>query len=386
MLNILVDKVVSSFVANFKSPPDVVVQAPGRVNLIGEHTDYIDGFVLPCAINFNTVIAAKRRQDNTVNVIALDYDNQQDSFDCSQSIQPSEHQWANYVRGVVQQLVFSEATIQGLDIVVTGNVPQGAGLSSSASFEVAIAKTFDALFNLNQSPQQLALLSQRAENEFVGCNCGIMDQLISAEGEDGHALLIDCRSLATEAVPLPQGYAVMIVNSNKQRGLVDSEYNMRREQCEQAAAFFGVPALRDVSLTQFSEQAHELSPVIRKRAQHVISENARTLAAMEAMRNNDMFALQQYMAESHASMRDDFEITVPEIDYLVSLIKNQVGTEGGVRMTGGGFGGCVVALVPEAMVGQVTQAIDEGYRQHTGLTADVFICSPEQGASVLVNV
>lgn len=386
MLNQLVDQVISSFVANFESQPDAVVQAPGRVNLIGEHTDYNDGFVLPCAINFNTVIAAKRRQDNTVNVIALDYDHQRDSFDCSQPIQPSKYQWANYVRGVVQQLVLSEATIQGLDIVVTGNVPQGAGLSSSASFEVAIAKTFDTLFDLNQSPQQLALLSQRAENEFVGCNCGIMDQLISAEGEHGHALLIDCRSLATEAIPLPRGYAVMIVNSNKQRGLVDSEYNTRREQCEQAAAFFGVPALRDVSLAQFLQKADQLPPVIRKRALHVISENARTLAAMEAMKNNDMFALQQYMAESHTSMQQDFEITVPEIDYLVTLIKAQIGTKGGVRMTGGGFGGCVVALVPEAMAPLVTQAIDDAYTAHTGLTADVFVCSPEQGASLVVNV
>ena len=371
----------SVFQQVFGYMPSLDIQAPGRVNLIGEHTDYNDGFVLPCAIDYQTVISASPRQGSMVRVVAADYQNQQDEFDLSGPIEPHpEYLWANYVRGVVKYLQERGFTLGGADLVITGNVPQGAGLSSSASLEVAVGQTFKALNHLDISQADIALNGQQAENQFVGCNCGIMDQFISALGQAGHALLIDCRSLETRAVAMPAGVDVLIVNSNVRRGLVDSEYNTRRQQCEAAAAHFGVKALRDLTLAQFEERAHELDPVVAQRARHVITENARTLEAADVLARGDLTRMAVLMAESHASMRDDFAITVPPIDTLVNLIKEQLGTQGGVRMTGGGFGGCIVALVPSAMTASVCAVIEERYPQATGLQPTIYICQPSAGA------
>ncbi|MGF1707829.1 galactokinase [Enterovibrio baiacu] len=380
--------VQSTFEHHFGVAPTHLFSAPGRVNLIGEHTDYNDGFVLPCAINYQTVVAGRARNDGIVRVIAADYDNEEDTFSLNDVItHKDDAQWANYVRGVAVHLIKHGLTLTGADLVITGNVPQGAGLSSSASLEVAVGL---ALSHLSQdaasaiSLQDIALVGQAAENYFVGCNCGIMDQLISALGEPGHALLIDCRSLETKPVSLNSDMAVMIINSNKQRGLVDSEYNSRREQCEAAADFFGVKALRDVSVETFEAQKHELNTVIAKRAKHVVTENARTLAAADAFARSDWKSLSTLMAESHQSMRDDFEITVPEIDLIVDIVSKVIGDEGGVRMTGGGFGGCVVALVPVAQIQSVTDAIVKQYDLTSGLVADIYVCSAENGAEVIV--
>ncbi|ARD22595.1 galactokinase [Shewanella japonica] len=379
----LIKNVKHAFEAQFGYASSHVVTAPGRVNLIGEHTDYNDGFVLPCAINYNAAVAASRRDDNVVRVISLDYGLAVDEFSVSEEITHAEHDWANYIRGVVKHLLLRGYHFNGADIVISGNVPQGAGLSSSAALEVVIGQTFKTLYHLAISQQEIALNGQEAENKFVGCNCGIMDQLISAQAKKGHALLIDCRSLKTQPVKLPDGFSVLIVNSNKKRGLVDSEYNTRRQQCEDAAAYFNVQALRDVDIARFNDQQSELSSVIAKRARHIITENQRTIDAAEAMRNNDIKTLQRLMAESHASMRDDFEITVSEIDILVEIIKAEIGESGGVRMTGGGFGGCVVSLVPDEMVEQVIKAVNAQYEQQTGLTPSIFICSAEEGATAV---
>lgn len=380
----VISKAQNAFEQCFGASPDMLIQAPGRVNLIGEHTDYNDGFVLPCAIDFGTVAAASRRDDQKVCVVAADYDNDRDEFELSQPIEYRDNKlWANYIRGVIKYLAERGFTFGGMNIAVSGDVPQGAGLSSSASLEVVIGQTVKALYDLPVSRETIALNGQQAENQFVGCNCGIMDQLISACGEAGHALLIDCRSLETRAVAMPENSVVMIVNSNKKRGLVDSEYNTRRRQCEAAAAFFGVPALRDVTAEQFAAHAHELDAVTAKRARHVISENIRTLAAAEALKDGDLPRLSQLMAESHHSMRDDFEITVPEIDALVAIIGDVIGLEGGVRMTGGGFGGCVVALVKPEHVTPVTEAINAHYTAITGLTADIYVCRASDGAGVI---
>jgi galactokinase len=360
-----------------------VFQAPGRVNLIGEHTDYNDGFVLPCAIDYCTVIVANARKDNKVKVLSVDYDNQIDEFDLHTDITKSDKPWANYVRGVVQQLQVKGYKLSGLEMAISGNVPQGAGLSSSASLEVAVAQAFTTICNLPINQQEIALIGQAAENTFVGCQCGIMDQLISAKAIKHHALLIDCRTLDTNPVPLPANMTLLIVNSNKARGLVESEYNTRREQCEAAAKFFNVTALRDVSLSQFEAQQSLLDPVIAKRAKHVISENARTLEAVQAMKNSDIDSLQALMEQSHISMKNDFEITLPEIDTLVDIIKSSVGRSGGARMTGGGFGGCVVSLLPTDSVETVIQAIEEQYPAQTGLRASIYLCSAESGASEL---
>ena len=307
------------FAEQFGYPASHVIQAPGRVNLIGEHTDYNDGFVLPCAIDYQTVVSCAPRSDRIVRVIAADYDNQRDEF--------------------------------SLDAPIVSTV-------------------FQQLYHLPLDGAQIALNGQEAENQFVGCNCGIMDQLISALGKKDHALLIDCRTLGTKAVSMPKGVAVVIINSNFKRTLVGSEYNTRREQCETGARFFQQPALRD----------DELDPIVAKRVRHVLTENARTVEAASALANGDLQRMGQLMAESHASMRDDFEITVPQIDTLVEIVKAVIGDQGGVRMTGGGFGGCIVALIPEALVEKVQQAVAAQYEAKTGIKETFYVCKPSQGA------
>lgn len=382
-MNDLKQQTQTTFQQQFGYSPELTIQAPGRVNLIGEHTDYNDGFVLPCAIDYLTVISCAKRSDRQIRVIAADYHNQQDIFSLDQKIElHPEYMWANYVRGVILFLQQREPEFGGADLVISGNVPQGAGLSSSASLEVAVGKTIQALYQLDIDHVALALNGQQAENQFVGCNCGIMDQLISALGRKDHALLIDCRSLETKAVSVPKDMAVIIVNSNVKRGLVDSEYNTRRRQCETAAAFFGVPALRDVTLEQLERAKQQLDPMVFKRARHVITENTRTLAAADALAAGDLPLLGRLMAESHASMRDDFEITVPAIDTLVYIIKQVIGERGGVRMTGGGFGGCVVALAPQSLVDEIRQAVSRHYQEQTGMTESFYLCKASGGTGI----
>ncbi|MGY3688110.1 galactokinase [Vibrio coralliilyticus] len=380
----LTQAVKASFKQVLNYQPSHIIQAPGRVNLIGEHTDYNDGFVLPCAINYQTVVAAAKRDDSRVRVIAVDYDNQVDEFDLTEEITfQQDKMWANYIRGVVKFLLQRGYDIQGADLAVSGNVPQGAGLSSSAALEVVIGQAFKVLYNLEMTQAEVALNGQQAENEFVGCNCGIMDQMISAEAMENHAMLLDCRSLETQPVSMPEDVAVMIINSNKQRGLVGSEYNTRREQCENAAQRFGVKALRDVTIEQFNEQSDMLDDVVAKRARHVITENDRTLEAADALRANDLKRMGELMAQSHASMRDDFEITVFEVDTLVEIVKSVIGEQGGVRMTGGGFGGCIVALVPPALVDEVTEAVENQYHAATGLKESIYVCQAKSGAGLV---
>ncbi|WAH53578.1 galactokinase [Pseudescherichia vulneris] len=377
----LKEKTQSLFAEKFGYPATHTFQAPGRVNLIGEHTDYNDGFVLPCAIDYQTVIIAAPRTDRTVRVIAADYDNQTDEFSLDAPILAHDsQQWSNYVRGVVKHLLNRDKSFGGADLVISGNVPQGAGLSSSASLEVAVGTVFQQLYHLPLDGAQIALNGQEAENQFVGCNCGIMDQLISALGKKDHALLLDCRTLGTRAVSMPQGVAVIIINSNFKRTLVGSEYNTRREQCETGARFFQQPALRDVSLEQFNAVANELDPLVAKRVRHVLTENQRTLEAADALEKGDLQRMGELMAASHASMRDDFEITVPQIDTLVEIVKETIGDKGGVRMTGGGFGGCIVALVPEALVSQVQEAVAAQYEAKTGIKETFYVCKASEGA------
>lgn len=377
----LKEKTQSLFAEIFGYPATHTIQAPGRVNLIGEHTDYNDGFVLPCAIDYQTVISCAARNDRMIRVIAADYDNQTDEFSLDAPIVTHDsQQWANYVRGVVKHLLKRDSSFGGADLVISGNVPQGAGLSSSASLEVAVGTVFQQLYHLPLDGAQIALNGQEAENQFVGCNCGIMDQLISALGKKDHALLIDCRTLGTKAVSMPEGVAIVIINSNFKRTLVGSEYNTRRQQCETGARFFQQPALRDVSLEAFNAVANELDPLVAKRVRHVLTENARTVEAASVLEKGDLVRMGQLMAESHASMRDDFEITVPQIDTLVDIVKTAIGEKGGVRMTGGGFGGCVVALIPETLVPAVQQAVAEQYEAKTGIKETFYVCKPSQGA------
>lgn len=370
----------ATFQQFYGEPPALVAHAPGRVNLIGEHTDYNEGFVFPAAINFGTWVVAAKRSDDVINVTAMDYDNQQNEFALT-DIQYDENQgWANYVRGVVKVLKEAMPEFSGANLLVTGNVPQGAGLSSSASFEIAILKAISALYALPLDGVKAALLGQKAENTFVGCSCGIMDQLISAMGNEGQAMLLDCQSLAIQHSPLPDSHQIVIINSNVKRGLVDSEYNLRREQCEEGAAILGVSSLREANMTMLEEAKSRMSDVVYRRAKHIITENQRTLEASEALKMGDIQTVSTAMAQSHVSMRDDFEITVRPIDYLVEIIDEVLGNTGGVRMTGGGFGGCVVALAPTDKVDAVKQVVADKYFDETGYQADIYVCTATQGA------
>jgi galactokinase len=368
------------FIKNFQCSAQVVCHAPGRVNLIGDHTDYNEGFVLPAAINYGTTIAASNRDDNRVRVYAHDCGLQTSEFYLD-DIRFDEHMmWCNYVKGTLQALLAKFPNIQGANLVVTGNVPQGAGLSSSASFEIAILKVFTQLNKLALNGVEAALMGQQAENEFVGCNCGIMDQLISAMGKKNHAMLLDCKDLSFEDAPIPEDLTLFIVNSNVKRGLVDSESNLRREQCEQVAKHFGVNTLREVTIEQLNSAKANIDLVLFKRARHVISENARALTTLEALKNNDIATISLAMKESHRSLRDDFEVTTKEMDGLVDIIDSVLGINGGVRMTGGGFGGCVVALVPTTMVTKLTEVVNSQYPQQFTLKPSIYLCTATKGA------
>ena len=370
----------SNFEAHYGEAPALIAHAPGRVNIIGEHTDYNEGFVFPAAINFGTWVAATKRADNDIVVTAMDYENQQNQFSLSDINYDEEQGWANYVRGVVKVLKEAMPDFGVANLLVTGNVPQGAGLSSSASFEVAILKALSALYELPLDGVQAALLGQKAENTFVGCSCGIMDQLISAMGNEGMAMLLDCQSLAIEHSPLPDSHQIVIINSNVKRGLVDSEYNLRRQQCEQGASLLGVSSLREATMEMLEGAKAHMPEVVYRRAKHIVTENARTLAASQALKAGDIETVSEAMAQSHISMRDDFEITVRPIDYLVEIIGEVLGKSGGVRMTGGGFGGCVVALVPTDKVEAVKQVVTDKYSDETGYSADIYVCTATQGA------
>jgi galactokinase len=377
-------RVLASFVTAYGAPPRTLVRAPGRVNLIGEHTDYNDGFVLPCALDVETLVAATPRDDARLRVVAADYGDATDEFRLDAPIAPRPGTpWAHYVRGVATMLQQRGGVLRGAELAIGGNVPQGAGLSSSAALEVALLQTLNTLQSLHLDPTEIALLAQRAENEFVGCRCGIMDPLISARGRAGHALLIDCRSLECTPVPLPPELALMIVHSRIARGLVDSAYNERRRQCEAAARHYGVPALRDVDAAQLAAGAAGLDATVLRRARHVITENRRTQEAAAALAAGDLQRLGELMAASHASMRDDFEITVPAIDRLVEIAQQAIGPDGGARMTGGGFGGCVVALMPVERVAAVRAQIEAEYRAPDGTPATIWVCRASDGAGPL---
>ncbi|MBA6337049.1 galactokinase [Colwellia sp. BRX8-7] len=368
------------FEQQFQRSAALVCHAPGRVNIIGDHTDYNDGFVLPAAINYGTSIAASKREDRIVKVYAHDCGPQINVFSLDDITFDQKMMWSNYVKGTLQALMKKHPEIKGANLAVTGNVPQGAGLSSSASFEIAILKAFTQLYQLDLNGVNAALIGQQAENDFVGCNCGIMDQLISAMGQQGHAMLLDCKDLSFEDAPIPDDLTLFIVNSNVKRGLVDSAYNLRRHQCETVAKYFGVSALREVTMEQLTAAEEQIEPELFKRARHVVSENARAVATLKALKANDMATISAEMKASHISLRDDFEVTTKEMDGLVDMIDSVLGEQGGVRMTGGGFGGCVVALVPNDLVTKVTDIINSKYEQEFGLSPSIYHCNASQGA------
>ena len=373
-------QVAGAFRSRFGSEPALVVRSPGRVNLIGEHTDYNEGFVLPMAIDRAVWIALRPRADRDVLAVSLDF-GEEKSFPVDGPVRGSAS-WVEYLKGVAWALREGGQRLVAWEGVVTGQVPIGAGLSSSAALEMAAARAFAALSGGPWDPVAMAQLARRAENEWVGVGCGIMDPLIIGAGIEGHAVLIDCRSLDMRPVPLPRGTAVAVLDTSTRRELTGSAYNERRTQCEEAARRLGIPALRDATPALLERRGNALSEAVRRRARHIVSENVRTLDAAFAMQAGDARRLGRLMNESHVSMRDDFEISTPALDAMVQLAQAASGCHG-ARMTGGGFGGCVVALVDEATAPAFQDLVGRDYRERTGLTPSLYLCRPEAGTSVI---
>jgi galactokinase len=374
-------RVTDAFAARFGEPATHVARAPGRVNLIGEHTDYNDGFVLPVAIDRAVWIAFRPRADDQLVLHSLDVGNAATmALGAIEDVRRGD--WSDYVAGVVWAL--TEAGLpprRGLDGVMSGDVPQGAGLSSSAALELATARTLAGASSLPWDAPRMARIAQRAENGWVGVQSGIMDQMISAVAREGHALLLDCRSLETRHVPVPPNAAIVVLDTATRRELVASAYNERRAQCEAAAAFFGVPKLRDVDVATFEARGGGLDDVTRRRARHVVTENERTLRAAGALERNDLGEFGRLMDASHVSLRDDFEVSRRELDVIVELARSQPGCYG-ARMTGAGFGGCAVALVDAPRAPALAREVAARYAEATGLTPSVYVCTPSGGATL----
>lgn len=373
---------IADFTARHGRPPEFLARAPGRVNLIGEHTDYNDGFVLPLAIERAVYIAFTPHDAPRVDVRALDQ-GESGTIDLAAPARGGPA-WLEYLRGCAVALRDAGHQPAGWSGSLAGDVPPGAGLSSSAALELATLRAFATAGGLPWDAPAMAALGQRAENAWVGVHCGIMDQMISSAGEAGHALLIDCRSLALTPVPLPPAVVVVVMDTGTRRGLMDSAYNARRAQCEAAARHFGVPALRDVTPARFEQEAGALDAVTRRRARHVVTENARTVRAAEALRRGDVATVGRLMDLGHESLRDDFAVSSAALDAIVAIARAQDGCFG-ARMTGAGFGGCAVALVERAAVGRFTAAVREEYRAARGLEAALHPTTPQPGASVLAR-
>jgi galactokinase len=362
-----------------------VFRAPGRVNLIGEHTDYNQGFVLPAAIDFSCWVAVSAREDKKLSIYSENFSEQME-VDLSSSQTWPRKGWAAYPLGVAWALEQAGFRLQSCNLYIAGDVPLGSGLSSSAAIEVATALALLDVSGNVLERTRLALLCQRAENEFVGARCGIMDQYIASYGKAGHSILLDCRSLERRFIPIPPDVALVVCNSMVKHEIAVNEYNIRRAECEEAVrllktALPAIRALRDVSVEQLEAHRKLLSEVIYKRARHVVTEDQRTLLVASALEKGDSSRLANWMAEAHESMRNDYEASCPELDILVEIAGRQKGVLG-ARMTGGGFGGCTINLVQEEFVPHFLQAVDEEYFKRTGLRPQVLSMKAADGAGL----
>ena len=372
-----------TFKETFGALPEVVVRAPGRVNLIGEHTDYNDGYVLPAAIDRAITHAGRRRADRRVRVHSEDF-HASTEFDLDDIQKDSDKTWSNFLRGVSKFLEAEGHRLSGADIVFGGDVPREAGLSSSAAVEVGAAAFWNKLLGLGLDSIYVVKLARRAENEFVGVPCGIMDQFISALGKRDHALFLDCRDLSYRHVPLRAGVKIVVCNSGVKRALAQSEYEVRLKQCRAAVAKIAatgraVKSLRDVELSDLDAVRGAMDGLLWRRAHHVVSENLRTLEAVKVLQAGHLERFGELMNQSHDSLRDDYEVSSKELDQLVELARRQPGVLG-ARMTGAGFGGCTVNLVRADAAGDFAQAVSRGYKEALGLPAEIYVCQASDGA------
>ncbi len=377
-----VNTIRDQFQQHYGIHPRLIVRAPGRVNLIGEHTDYNDGYVFPVAIDRATYVAARPRDDQRVHIVAVDLDDE-DEFALDQIERSAEHPWSDYVRGVAKALLVAGHILGGANLLIRSDVPRGSGLSSSAALEVATGYAFQVLNKLNLLGEELALLAQGAENSFVGVQCGIMDQFISALGQTDHALLLDCRDLNYRPVPLPSGVKIVVCDSQVERRLAGSAYNQRRAECDEAVRLFKqwypkISALRDMTVAQFQEHEAALPEPIRSRARHVITENDRTVRSATALERGDIETFGKLMDESHRSLRDDYQVSIPEIDALVEAARRVPGCYGS-RLTGAGFGGCTVSLVAQDAVERFQRDVAAAYLEATGQATAIYVCRASDG-------
>jgi galactokinase len=385
-LNELSARVAADFQSYYGHAPRWIVAAPGRVNVIGEHTDYNDGFVLPMAIERYTVMAASPAAQAGVVTIHNPQFKETATIEVSAPVTKGQPKWTNYIRGVFAGFQQRGVTVPALEVAMVSTVPLGGGLSSSAALEVCTATLIEVATGQALDPVDKALLAQKAEHDFAGVPCGIMDQFISALGQEGHLLLLDCRTRQTELVPMDDpAVALLVVNTNVKHELGSGEYAKRRAECEEAAKILGLSSLRDATPHELEQAKGKMTETVYRRARHVIGEIERTLHAAEGIRASNWPAVGQLMYASHAALRDDYEVSCKELDVVVEIAED-IGFKGGVygcRMTGGGFGGCAVALVKADAVAAITQKIAADYKAKTGIEAAIFSSRPAAGATVI---
>lgn len=380
----VIENIRNRFVDIFQDEP-VIVRAPGRVNIIGEHTDYNEGFVLPAAIDRVIVAAAGSRDDNEIHLHSYDFN---EVYTTSlERMRKEDASWTNYVLGVVDQLVKARRPPGGFNLVIGGNIPIGAGLSSSAAMECSVIHALNALFDLSLSSMEMVRMAQMAEHVFAGVKCGIMDQFASTFGKKEHAIRLDCRSLEYEYVPLDlQGHKIVLLNTNVRHSLASSEYNSRRQECEQGVRwvkekFPEVSSLRDVNAAMLEECVAKKDVMVFRRCLYVVEENQRLLRACDFLQAGDIEGLGQMMFQSHDGLSRDYEVSCPELDLLVEAVRENPAVPG-ARMMGGGFGGCTINLMRTDSIPQLTTELSESYERKTGLKLDVYVAEVDEGASL----
>ncbi len=375
----MLEKIKSAFREHYGKDPDYIVRSPGRVNLIGEHTDYNDGFALPMAIDFSQWLAFSPNQTGQINLFSADIQ-KQGAFSATDFSEKKDG-WLRYAQGIAWQLTQAGHKLDGFDGLLLGNLPIGAGLSSSAALDLVMIKAFSVLHSIPWDPKQMAFYCKKSDNHWVGINNGIMDQLVCAMAEKDKALLIDCRSLETGMYEIPMSTMIVVMNTMTRHSLVDSGYNQRFQECIEAARFFGKTSLRDVSLGEFEAHEADMDAVLRRRSYHVLTENLRTLEAAKSMLAHDPVRLGKLMNESHESLKRDFEVSCEELDIMVEEAQKQPGCYG-ARMTGGGFGGSAIALIDREAKDAFIENMRAIYEKRTGIKPHIFATEANQGTSL----
>lgn len=373
------------FLEKFGTNP-LIVRAPGRINIIGEHTDYNEGFVLPASINKFIYVAADKREDDTIMLHAQTFG---ECHQCSiTSVSRSEKGWPNYILGIVDQLQKNGYSIGGFNLVIDGDIPPGAGLSSSAAVECSTILALNEIFSLGLEKMSMVKMAQLAEHEFAGVKCGIMDQFTAIFGKKDHAIKLDCRSLESEYVPLLlDGYSIVLFNTNVKHTLVTTEYNVRRAQCEQGVAWIsqhekGIKSLRDVTVAMLDKYVLSKDPLVYKRCSYVVEENKRLLLACEDLKSGNLQALGKKMFQTHKGLSEEFEVSCKELDFLVDRVKNDPDVAG-ARLIGGGFGGCTINIVKKEAIDRLVEQLSKAYKESMGLDLAVYIAGIEEGTKLI---